>query len=80
MLSELARLLRHGGPGLKPDPSRSACLYNEAAEAATEALKAKLAQKYYELGAEEAAEAEEEGGGGEGADWLRQGQVMPNCP
>lgn len=49
-------MLREGGHGLPRDVSRSAELYGEAAEAATAAMKGKLAAKYFMLQEEVAYE------------------------
>jgi TPR repeat protein len=47
----LGKLYMDGGEGLEANPTLAAEWFNEAAEAATEAMKAKLANKYFELAA-----------------------------
>jgi len=54
--ASMAELYRAGGHGLERDPAKAAEMYEQAAEAATEAGKGKLAAKYFEL---QAAVAEE---------------------
>lgn len=64
----MAELYRSGGFGLDKDPQRSGDLYSEAAEAAMNAMKGKLANKFYMLAEEawgEVPEEEEEGEGGD---------------
>ena len=60
ILSRMAELYRSGGPGLEKDPQRSGDLYTEAAEAAMNAMKGKLANKFYMLAEEAWAEVPEE--------------------
>ncbi|CAJ0585785.1 unnamed protein product, partial [Mesorhabditis spiculigera] len=48
LLANMARLYQEGGYGLDGDLTRAYELYNEAAEAAMENMKGKLANKYYE--------------------------------
>ena len=67
ILSRMAELYRSGGLGLEKDPQKSGDLYSEAAEAAMNAMKGKLANKFYmlaeEVWAEVPDEEEEEGEG-----------------
>jgi elongation factor 2 kinase len=60
ILSRMAELYRSGGLGLEKDPQRSGDLYTEAAEAAMNAMKGKLANKFYMLAEEAWAEMPEE--------------------
>lgn len=60
ILSRMAELYRTGGHGLDKDPQRSGDLYTEAAEAAMNAMKGKLANKFYMLAEEAWAEVPEE--------------------
>ncbi len=60
ILSRMAELYRSGGLGLEKDPQRSGDLYTEAAEAAMNAMKGKLANKFYMLAEEAWAEVPEE--------------------
>jgi elongation factor 2 kinase len=60
LLARLAEIYRQGGHGLDKDPSHAGNLYNEAAEAAMEAMKGKLANKYYMLAEEAYGEVEED--------------------
>lgn len=53
-------MYRSGGPGLEKDPQRSGDLYTEAAEAAMNAMKGKLANKFYMLAEEAWAEVPED--------------------
>ncbi|CAJ0583681.1 unnamed protein product, partial [Mesorhabditis spiculigera] len=48
LLANMARMYQEGGHGLEQDMTRAYELYNEAAEAAMENMKGKLANKYYE--------------------------------
>ncbi len=50
---------RTGGYGLERDCNRSGELYNEAAEAAMNAMKGKMANRYYMLAEEVWGEVEE---------------------
>ena len=60
ILARQAEILREGGPGVTADPARASELYNTAAEAATTAMKGRMAAKYFVLAEETAAEVEEE--------------------
>ena len=60
ILSRMAELYRSGGPGLEKDPQRSGDLYTEAAEAAMNAMKGKLANRFYMLAEEAWAEVPED--------------------
>ncbi|XP_013394430.1 eukaryotic elongation factor 2 kinase isoform X1 [Lingula anatina] len=59
ILAKQAELYRQGGLNLEKDPLKSGELYNEAAEAAMEAMKGRLANKYYALAEEVWAECED---------------------
>ncbi|KAM5152091.1 eukaryotic elongation factor 2 kinase isoform 2-T2 [Mantella aurantiaca] len=59
LLAREAEMLLSGGHNLEQDPQRSGDLYTEAAEAAMEAMKGRLANQYYQK-AEEAWAAMEE--------------------
>lgn len=59
LLAREAEMLLSGGHNLEKDPQRSGDLYTEAAEAAMEAMKGRLANQYYQK-AEEAWAAMEE--------------------
>ncbi|XP_019505428.1 PREDICTED: eukaryotic elongation factor 2 kinase isoform X4 [Hipposideros armiger] len=59
LLAREAEMLSTGGCGLKKDPQRSGDLYTQAAEAATEAMKGRLANKYYQKAEEAWAQMEE---------------------
>lgn len=59
ILAKMAEMYRKGLHGLQKDPVKAGDLYNQAAEAATEAMKGKMANKYYMLAEETFAEAEE---------------------
>lgn len=59
LLAREAEMLLSGGYNLEKDPQRSGDLYTEAAEAAMEAMKGRLANQYY-MKAEEAWAAMEE--------------------
>lgn len=48
ILAKMAEMYKEGGYGLNQDFERAYCLFNEAAEAAMEAMNGKLANKYYE--------------------------------
>ncbi|KAM6166871.1 eukaryotic elongation factor 2 kinase isoform 2-T2 [Erethizon dorsatum] len=48
LLAREAEMLLTGGCGLEKDPQRSGDLYTQAAEAAMEAMKGRLANQYYE--------------------------------
>ncbi|XP_078319080.1 eukaryotic elongation factor 2 kinase-like isoform X2 [Crassostrea virginica] len=61
LLAKQADMYRKGGHGLDKDPQRAGDLYNEAAEAAMEAMKGRLANKYFALAEEAYGEMEEEG-------------------
>ncbi len=52
-------MYREGGYGLDKDANRSGELYNDAAEAAMNAMKGKMANKYYMLAEEVWGEIEE---------------------
>lgn len=54
LMARLGEMHRDGGHGLKNDPAEAADLFNQAAEAATAAMKGRLANRYYAL-AEEAS-------------------------
>lgn len=60
ILSRMAEMYRSGGPGLEKDPQKSGDLYTEAAEAAMNAMKGKLANKFYMLAEEAWAEVPED--------------------
>lgn len=60
LLAKQAEMYRQGGHGLDKDPQRAGDLYNEAAEAAMEAMKGRLANKYFALAEEVYGEMEEE--------------------
>ena len=60
ILARMADMYRSGGYGLEKDPQRSGDLYTEAAEAAMNAMKGKLANKFYMLAEEAWAEVPEE--------------------
>uniref|UniRef100_A0A914VVC8 Uncharacterized protein n=1 Tax=Plectus sambesii TaxID=2011161 RepID=A0A914VVC8_9BILA len=60
ILQKMAELYRRGGYGLAKNAQRAGELYNEAAEAAMEAMKGKLANKMYQMAEEAFAEIEEE--------------------
>ncbi|XP_006892756.1 PREDICTED: eukaryotic elongation factor 2 kinase [Elephantulus edwardii] len=59
LLAREAEMLLKGGCGLEKDPRRSGDLYTEAAEAAMEAMKGRLANQYYEKAEEAWAQMEE---------------------
>ncbi|KAM5199291.1 eukaryotic elongation factor 2 kinase isoform 2-T3 [Hipposideros larvatus] len=59
LLAREAEMLSTGGCGLKKDPQRSGDLYTQAAEAAMEAMKGRLANKYYQKAEEAWAQMEE---------------------
>ncbi|XP_014448155.1 eukaryotic elongation factor 2 kinase [Tupaia chinensis] len=59
LLAREAEMLFTGGCGLKKDPQRSGDLYTQAAEAAMEAMKGRLATKYYQKAEEAWAQMEE---------------------
>ncbi|KAK3279236.1 hypothetical protein CYMTET_12877 [Cymbomonas tetramitiformis] len=61
LIAKVGDVLGTGGDGIKRDPAAAAEAYNRAAEAAMEAMKGKLSNKYYEKAAIMEAEAEEEG-------------------
>ena len=60
ILGRMAELYRSGGCGLEKDPQKAGELYSEAAEAAMNAMKGKLANKFYMLAEEAWAEVPEE--------------------
>ena len=60
LLSRLAELYRSGGNGLVKDPQKAGDLYTEAAEAAMNAMKGKLSNKYFMLAEEAWGEMEED--------------------
>lgn len=60
ILSRMAEMYRNGGHGLDEDPNRAGELYTEAAEAAMNAMKGRLANKFYMLAEEAWAEVPEE--------------------
>lgn len=60
LMAKQAEMYRQGGHGLDKDPQRAGDLYNEAAEAAMEAMKGRLANKYFALAEEAYGEMEEE--------------------
>ena len=60
ILSRMAEVYRNGGYGLEKDPQKSGDLYTEAAEAAMNAMKGKLANKFYMLAEEAWAEVSED--------------------
>uniref|UniRef100_A0A8W4FEN2 Eukaryotic elongation factor 2 kinase n=1 Tax=Sus scrofa TaxID=9823 RepID=A0A8W4FEN2_PIG len=59
LLAREAEMLFTGGYGLDKDPQRSGDLYTQAAEAAMEAMKGRLANQYYEKAEEAWAQMEE---------------------
>ncbi|XP_029803376.1 eukaryotic elongation factor 2 kinase isoform X1 [Suricata suricatta] len=59
LLAREAEMLFTGGCGLEKDPQRSGDLYTQAAEAAMEAMKGRLANQYYEKAEEAWAQMEE---------------------
>lgn len=59
MLAREAEMLFTGGYGLEKDPQRSGDLYTQAAEAAMEAMKGRLANQYYQKAEEAWAQMEE---------------------
>ncbi|KAK2097684.1 Eukaryotic elongation factor 2 kinase [Saguinus oedipus] len=59
LLAREAEMLFTGGYGLKKDPQRSGDLYTQAAEAAMEAMKGRLANQYYQKAEEAWAQMEE---------------------
>nr|XP_031543136.1 eukaryotic elongation factor 2 kinase [Vicugna pacos] len=59
LLAREAEMLFTGGFGLEKDPQRSGDLYTQAAEAAMEAMKGRLANQYYEKAEEAWAQMEE---------------------
>ncbi len=59
ILSRMAEMHRCGGHGFPRDLQASGDLYNEAAEAAMNAMKGKLSNKYYMLAEEVWAEMED---------------------
>ncbi|KAG3259470.1 eukaryotic elongation factor 2 kinase [Ictidomys tridecemlineatus] len=58
LLAREAEMLLTGGCGLEKDPQRSGDLYTQAAEAAMEAMKGRLANQYYQLAEEAWAQME----------------------
>lgn len=59
LLAREAAMLATGGCGLQRDPQRAGDLYTQAAEAAMEAMKGRLATQYYEKAEEAWAQMEE---------------------
>ncbi|XP_053550761.1 eukaryotic elongation factor 2 kinase isoform X2 [Bombina bombina] len=59
LLAREAEMLLCGGHNLEKDPQRSGDLYTEAAEAAIEAMKGRLANQYYQKAEEAWAQMEE---------------------
>lgn len=59
LLAREAEMLFTGGCGLDKDPQRSGDLYTQAAEAAMEAMKGRLANQYYQKAEEAWAQMEE---------------------
>ncbi|EPY74541.1 eukaryotic elongation factor 2 kinase [Camelus ferus] len=59
LLAREAEMLFTGGFGLEKDPQRSGDLYTQAAQAAMEAMKGRLANQYYEKAEEAWAQMEE---------------------
>ncbi|KAM8960094.1 eukaryotic elongation factor 2 kinase isoform 2-T2 [Pelodytes ibericus] len=59
LLAREAEILRAGGFKLEKDPQKAGDLYTEAAEAAMEAMKGRLANQYYQKAEEAWAEMEE---------------------
>ncbi|KAK2509391.1 hypothetical protein MC885_005363, partial [Smutsia gigantea] len=59
LLAREADMLFTGGCGLEKDPQRSGDLYTQAAEAAMEAMKGRLANQYYQQAEEAWAQMEE---------------------
>ncbi|XP_006105374.1 eukaryotic elongation factor 2 kinase-like [Myotis lucifugus] len=59
LLAREAEMLSVGGFRLQKDPQRSGDLYTQAAEAAMEALKGRLANQYYQKAEEAWAQMEE---------------------
>ena len=57
LLARLAEMHRSGGHGLVKDCQKAGEYYGEAAEAATAAMKGRLASKYYMLAEEASADA-----------------------
>ncbi|XP_076804356.1 eukaryotic elongation factor 2 kinase-like isoform X2 [Clavelina lepadiformis] len=60
ILAFQAQIHFEGGHGVTKDPNRAGEIYSEAAEAATAAMKGRLANKYFALAEEAWAEMEEE--------------------
>nr|CAB3240932.1 eukaryotic elongation factor 2 kinase [Phallusia mammillata] len=59
ILAHKADIYLKGGNGVEKDPNKAGELYNEAAEAATAAMKGRLAAKYFEQAEEAWGEVEE---------------------
>eukprot|EP00794_Sanderia_malayensis_P009123 gene9123-10096_t len=59
ILARIAEMYREGGYGLEKDLNKSGELYNEAGEAAMNAMKGKMSNKYYMLAEEVWGEIEE---------------------
>ncbi|KAL3876114.1 hypothetical protein ACJMK2_033992 [Sinanodonta woodiana] len=59
LLAKQAEMYRQGGNGLDKDPQKAGDLYNQAAQAAIEAMKGRLANKFFALAEEAWAEVEE---------------------
>lgn len=59
LIARQAEIYLEGGYGLEKDPQTAGNLYSQAAEAATEAMKGRLANKYFMLAEEAYAQVEE---------------------
>ena len=60
LIARQAEMWLEGGEGLDKDPNKAGDLYNDAAEAAMNSMKGKLANKYYMLAEEAYGQCEEE--------------------
>ncbi|KAK7502009.1 hypothetical protein BaRGS_00006761 [Batillaria attramentaria] len=60
LMARQAEIYLEGGYGLEKDPQTAGDLYTQAAEAATEAMKGRLANKYFMLAEEAWAQVEDE--------------------
>ncbi len=60
LIARRAEMILAGEDGIEKDPNRAGDLYNEAAEAAMNCMKGKLANKYYMLAEEAYGQCEEE--------------------